>query len=357
MVKETGDASGRGRPRLRRLGRVAGGLVAAASRRQALSLEWRRWLADNLAAGVDPGELREVLTQAGVPAREVALRLREASEGAARARLHARQAERAALALRLADALRAPTVARRETPPAAEFFARYWETNTPVILTDLVPRWPAFGRWGPAYFRERFAEVEVEFEADRAGDRDCDANFAAHRRAGRFADYIDRVLAAGPSNDLYAIAQNHNLRRPELRPLFADLRLPPGYFAEERLPGGAALWFGPAGTVTSLHHDTSNILFCQVLGRKRLRLAAPGDPALLGAARGVYSRIDPEDVGLAGPEDGGPRLFDVELAAGEALFIPVGWWHHVRALDLSVSLALNAFRRPNSFPWYVPGAR
>ncbi|MCA9660953.1 MAG: cupin-like domain-containing protein, partial [Myxococcales bacterium] len=268
-----------------------------------------------------------------------------------------RRAERAGLALRLRHALRAPTIERRATPPAAEFFARYWETNTPVILTDLVRAWPAFGRWGPDYFRRKFGEVEVEFEAERGGDRDCDANFAAYRRVGRFADYVDRVVAAAPGNDLYTIANNHNLRRPGLRPLFDDLRLPAGYFAEDRLGGGAALWFGPAGTVTSLHHDTSNILFCQVLGRKRLRLGAPGDPALLDAARGVYSRIDPEDPALARVEDGGPHLFDVELAAGEALFLPVGWWHHVRALDLSVSVALNAFSRANSYPWYVPGAR
>ena len=44
------------------------------------------------------------------------------------------------------------------------------------------------------------------------------------------------------------------------------------------------------------------------------------------------------------------------FAPGEALFLPVGWWHHVRALDLSISLACNHFRWPNDHDGYKPGA-
>ncbi|MCA9637063.1 MAG: cupin-like domain-containing protein, partial [Myxococcales bacterium] len=144
---------------------------------------------------------------------------------------------------------------------ADEFFERYWATSTPVILSDLVPRWPAFGRWSPAHLRERYGEVEIEAELGRAGDVDPDINYLRHRQTLRLADYVDRVLAAGESDDLYLIARNHNLARPGLRPLLDDL----------------------------------------------------------------------------------------------ALFLPVGWWHHVRALDLSISVALNAFARPNTFDWYKPG--
>ena len=44
-----------------------------------------------------------------------------------------------------------------------------------------------------------------------------------------------------------------------------DPRLDPA-----RREGSTALWFGPGGTVTPLHHDTSNILFGNVYGAKRL---------------------------------------------------------------------------------------
>jgi len=106
--------------------------------------------------------------------------------------------------------------------------------------------------------------------------------------------------------------------------------------------------------VTPLHHDTSNILFCQIYGRKRFRLISPLEVGLLERARSLYSTVDPESP--AGTRAlAGMGVIDFVLGPGEALFLPAGYWHHVRALDVSISLALNHFARPNHFDWYRPG--
>lgn len=320
--------------------------------REVLAPPWRRWLVDNLARGVAPAELRRVLLDHGVPAGEAARRLHEAALTAGHARDLSAWTGRLEAVLRLRRALRAPEVERRTTPDAAEFFARYWSTNTPAVFTDLVPAWPAFNNWTPAWLREHYGHVEIEAEWGRDADPDCDIHFAHHRRTTTLAAFLDHIATAA-GNDVYAIANNRNVARPELLPLFDDVAFPDGMVARERLPAGSALWIGPAGTVTSLHHDTSNILFCQIFGRKRVRLAAPDEPHLLRHTRGVYSRLDPE---RPGPEWQDTRLHDLTLQPGDALFIPAGWWHHVRSLDTSISLAVNAFTRPNNFNWYKPGA-
>lgn len=320
--------------------------------REVLAPPWRRWLVDNLARGVAPAELRRVLLERGVPAGEAARRLHEAALTAGHARDLSAWTGRLETVLRLRRALRSPDIERRGAPDAAEFFARYWQTNTPAIFTDLVPTWPAFKNWTPTWLHEHYGHVEIEVEWGRDADPDCDIRFADHRRTTTLAAFLDHIAGA-PGNDVYAIANNRNVARPELLPLFDDISFPAGIVAHDRLPTGSALWIGPAGTVTSLHHDTSNILFCQIFGRKRVRLAAPDEPALLRHTRGVYSRLDPE---RPGPEWHDTLLYDLTLEPGDALFIPAGWWHHVRSLDTSISLAVNAFTRPNNFNWYKPGA-
>lgn len=321
-----------------------------------LAPAYRAWVAENLLRGADPADVRDALVERGVPAGPViaAIARAQRSPELAAAVAVVRANARAAMTARLRAELRrcaASRLERRAMPSPAEFLARYYATGTPAIFTDVVPRWPAFARWSPEYLRANFGAAEIEMSIGRSEDPDPDVRFREHCRTTTMADYVDRVLAAGQGNDLYLIANNRNLARPGLAGLLGDVHLPAGLFDEARSATCGALWFGPAATVTSLHHDTSNIFFCQVVGRKRFRLYAPDEPVLLAHARGVYSSLDPERSEALR----GVPAFDEVLAPGEALFLPVGWWHHVRALDLSVSVAFNNFAWPNSFEWYKPG--
>ena len=110
----------------------------------------------------------------------------------------------------------------------------------------------------------------------------------------RFADFIDQVLAAGESNDLYLVANNRNMDRPALQRLYDDVAVDTAVLDTARYKGSVALWIGPGGTVTPTHHDTANILFAQVYGQKRFKLVAPWETALFHSMRGVYNTLDPE---------------------------------------------------------------
>ncbi len=43
------------------------------------------------------------------------------------------------------------------------------------------------------------------------------------------------------------------------------------------------------------------------------------------------------------------------LEPGDALFIPVGTWHEVHAIEPSINVSCTGFARDNTYPWYVPG--
>jgi len=312
-----------------------------------LSDAWRAWLAEELLRGVPVDRLRAALAAAGVPdaiaAREVDALLGSPLFAAAR-RLQAER-DRLALVLRLRRevAVAAPALPRHERVDPETLLRDCFAANRPAVFTRAAAEWPALHRWTPARLADRFGDVEVEVEVDRA---------AAPHHEGRYVTmtlgaFLARAAEDDGSNDLYCIARNRNIARPALAPLLDDVLVDGAIFDPARVAGGASLWIGPKGTLTPFHHDTTNILIHQIVGRKRFSLVAPEEVAMLPGLRGFYTDVDPIAAGA--------RVHEVTLTPGEALFIPVGWYHRVEALDLSVSFSLLCFHQPNDFSWYEPG--
>lgn len=323
--------------------------------RRVLAFEWRVWAAEALARGTTREAVEKALRARGVPRAEAARRLDEVLGSAAfhAARTLARTAMQHELLARLGRETRATAlggIERRAGVGPDELFERYYATNTPVVLTDVVTTWPAFRKWTPEYLKKKVGGVTIAVTDGRESDPDYDMKTKEHTREVKLGDFVDRLRRTPRSNDFYAVAQNQNIDRPELQVLWKDVKLDPELLRVHKLEGGAALWLGPAGTITPLHHDTSNIFFGQIHGRKRFVLAAPQETALWAGARGFYAAGYPD-----APAFREVRFHTVDLAPGEALFLPVAWWHHVEALDVSISLAFTAFTRPNWFDWYRPG--
>lgn len=341
---------------------VTGGRRRRRPRRPApfsLSDEWRAWIVENAARGLDREALTATLVEGGVPARlavrEVDAILRSpALPGALRLFRRAERLEMVTRLLRtMADqAPRAGEVERRRGVSADDLYERYHARSLPVVLEGYLEGWPAYGKWTPEYLAERFGDVPIEIVAGRDENPHWDRDFHRHVRTVTMAEYVKMVRAAGRSDDVYLVSNNRALERPELRRLLDDLTPPADIFAQV-YPGGASLWLGPAGTFTPLHHDTTNILFCQLYGRKRVDLVSPLATSLLEDANGYYAGVRATDLAEGGREDA--RVLRVELSAGDALFLPAGWWHEVTALEVSIHVSLLTFRRPNALDWYRPG--
>lgn len=249
------------------------------------------------------------------------------------------------------------SVERRCNVSAAEFLESYYAANRPLVLGGLMDGWRAGSRWTAEYLKAACGEEMVEIMASRNASELYEIEDARHRRQVRFAEFVDMVAAGGETNDFYLTARNDFFRRPGARALLADIQPFSEYLRTEDTPDGVYFWFGPRGTVTPLHHDLMNILMAQVQGRKQVKLISPDDIDLVYNHQGVYSLVDCGNPDFERfPALREAEVLEVELAPGDVLFLPVGWWHYVKALDTSITITFNNFRYPNQFEWVHPAA-
>lgn len=169
------------------------------------------------------------------------------------------------------------------------------------------------------------------------------------RRVVRCRDYLDRVFNGGKGNDQYLVSRNRFFGNPDTHVLLRDISLSP-YIR----PGDPAetirMWFGPAGTLTRLHYDDRNNLLVQVVGRKRVRLYAPYFSDCMEQRMSWYADIDPETADpVLHPRASAAVATTIELNAGDALFIPVAWWHAIEAIEVSITLSFRNVSAPNEY--------
>ncbi|GJP76144.1 hypothetical protein CLOP_g6518 [Closterium sp. NIES-67] len=253
---------------------------------------------------------------------------------------------------------------RAHLPSLERFLQHYMLPGVPVLLQGVIAHWPALKRWADWDYLKRVAgarTVPVEMGSSYLAE-------GWTQELMTLGDFIDR----------------HVLTIPILR---ADIDIPPYCWLRAPAPhsqsheddrddtGGSTegsrkeedekvgrkeegeekegeegedpvvnAWFGPAGTLTPLHHDPCHNLFAQVVGCKYVRVYSSREDHLLYAHTEKMlsnsSQVDVDAVdGCAFPLFPLAPFWDVLLAPGDLLYIPPRYWHYVKATQPSCSVS------------------
>lgn len=332
---------------------------------RALDDGWRQWIAENRLRDCTPESMLVTMTQAGL------------DPVACRSAIHAMETNPVFLAARKMQQMQRKLesvvenqqrvkqldphyaqVDKRAHVPLEEFLERYVRGCRPLVLTGVTRDWPAMQRWSPQDLAARFGHLDVEIQAERSADPNYEQNKLQHRRRVRLSHFVAQVLSGGASNDYYLTANNEALREPGFAPLLDDIGSLPEICDRAELANRASFWFGPAGTVTPLHHDTLMLFHTQIVGRKRWRFISPLQTPLLYNHFEVYSPIDLDAPDLARyPRLCEATVLEVIAEPGDTVFLPLGWWHQVKALDVSLSFSYSNLALPNHYPFTNPTIR
>lgn len=343
-----------------------------------MEARWEAWLSENLLLGVARGDLEGPLVAAGYSASEVAAAIEaaEAHPYFRGARQIARRLGRREWLLRTLQTLRDLAPAAPPTPSggltsgeltsgellrprpwpsdATTFCREHYAPACPGFFPGAAAGWPALD-WTAAKLAQRFGDQELEVQWGRSKDPAYEQRSGRYKRRVPFSRFA-AALEAGPSNDVYLTANNAPANAWLLAALASELGelgevFSPRSLGPEALSASAFLWIGPSGVVTPLHHDLTNNLFVQLSGRKRFYLASNLQPGPLGNDRHVYSPASLRSPDFERfPELARVRVHQVDLAPGDVLFLPVGWWHEVEGLSASISLTSTRFPWPNDYP-------
>ena len=244
-------------------------------------------------------------------------------------------------------------IKRINKPDYKYFLDNFYSVGVPVVVSGLFDHWPALRKWSPQYIIDKLGDIDVEVMGHRNSDKNYELNRDEHKIRVRLSDF-NKIVLGDATNDFYMVAHNFSMSGP-LAELSEDILAVPGVLRPPDNLSAINFWFGPSGTVTPLHHDSTNVLLGQIWGEKRVIVYPWQEIHLLYNEVAAFSRFDPERPDYTEfPLAEHATRMEVTLKPGDALFIPIGTWHQVRSLSPSISLSMSHFVYKNRFLIHNP---
>jgi len=257
---------------------------------------------------------------------------------------------------------------RKQNLTAEDFSRDYLQgVCEPVIVTDAIQSWPAFSKWTFDYLKESYGSDVA------AATLGLHSDLWKLTKLGAYIDYLDT-----PANELPGFWIEPKTGKPSVpKPYDSPFYLmgwtafdhPEFYHDVQPAPHCIPDWtlslnptlrdvlqltcerkywgvfIGPEGSLSKLHIDFghTHAYLAQIQGRKQAVLFSPSDSPYL-----YDGQVDPERPDLERfPLYDQATAYECVIERGELLVIPADWWHCVRGLDKSITVAHSFFNAAN----------
>lgn len=318
-----------------------------------ISNELKTWIAENIVQGCTPQQLKPILLGLDIPEAVVEQEIAEAINHPYLKPAHrlSKQLKKRESLLKTLDAHQRYlpeylNIKAEPLPPFDDFLKNYYRRNRPGLFKRGIDHWPAL-KWDFKNLVNKVgADTIVEIQQGRESNKKYEMESVQHKKKIEFGKFMEMVETAGSSNDFYLTANNQAFTNSGLSNLLKDIGdIGDGYLDTGDSAERTFLWIGPKGIITPLHHDLTDNLFVQVKGTKLFHLIPALQVPYMYNNEHVFSDVDLLEYDLAAhPEYGKVTPIEIEVNAGDILYIPIGWWHHVVGKTASISVSFTNFK-------------
>nr|CAD7400551.1 unnamed protein product [Timema cristinae] len=263
-------------------------------------------------------------------------------------------------------------------PISALDFHRLWVSpNLPVLFKGAVTHWSAVGKWDVPYFRKTLSDNKVTVAVTPNGYADAIATRSEQNvdieyfvmpeeREMNMSEFLDALEDRHKYPGVFYVQRQNSNLTEDFPELMREVE-PEISWASEAFgcpPEAVNLWVGDERAITSMHKDPYENIYCVVSGYKDFILLPPTDRPWIPyksfpvasykeVAPGHFEIVPRSDKGSASRQTGTPQhphqlqtaadedeLFvhrrlvshpvTVRVEAGDALYLPSLWYHHVR---------------------------
>ncbi|CAK8681004.1 unnamed protein product [Clavelina lepadiformis] len=252
------------------------------------------------------------------------------------------------------------------TPTPLKFYRDYVAKNIPCVFENSLNHWPALKKWNNSYLKKTIGSKEVTVAVTPNGYADAinkERFVLPEERLMTLNEFFEKTENNECENEVFYIQKQNSNLTEEFQDLMVDVEkdIPWANEAFNKKPDAVNFWMGQSRAISSLHKDPYENLYCVIQGEKTFTLYPPCDRPFLPyktypIGRYKYSdgqwtiksmpgesvpwiAVDPLNPDFKNyPQFENARPLICRVRAGEMLYLPSLWFHHVQQTDLTIAV-------------------
>jgi len=222
--------------------------------------------------------------------------------------------------------------------------------DRPYVIKQYAKDWYAYNNWSFEFLKNLDPEHKIKVNPVIGNMYSGENKFVSIN----LKDYIEKVI----SSDTDAFLTTFHLfdKFPNLKKHIDYQNIKKNSVIYSLLS-----WIGPKSTITGFHADWAENINVQIKGKKIFYIVSPKYNKNMYPSK-TYERFSTASlVDLKNYDKDKFSLFEesevvkVILEAGDAIYLPRGWWHYVESLEPSINVSVHYWKLGSFFKDFVIG--